>query len=839
MATIIQCPNCSKKLKVGDIAPGKKVRCPACKEPFVPVAAGTKPAAAKPAAAAAAPSAKAAAPKAETAKPTAKKAAPQAKAKPKAKPAAKPKPKRKPAPVTDDYVDFGDDEMYDDDGYGDDGYDDDGFDDGGGFDEAPRRPKSSKGGGKGGKASAKKGKGKAKSGEKSKAPLFIGLGVLAVALIGGGVFFLMQGGDDTATASADMPGDSAMGMDDMGMNDAAGMALSPDLGHGAQDSGGGANAEPSGHDAGGAAGGMTAAVADNGNTSAAGANPVASTFGAPGSTASAGGMDTGGTAPNALPPVSGTLPPIGTQDSVVSTQWLPAGSEVVGQLDIGKLLAGPLGQLLQNPLVAPQIQELQAKAGFSPTDISSVTIGVGGISGVIKSGQKPTPDAFPATVVIRATKNVEASQLVELIPKAEMATDGSVSYVRIPEQPPVAIWLPDSTTAVMGAESVVLKVAGDSASLSGFDTALLDGSSTIQFAFSPSDPDAIFRHPKAKLPPQVRAQGQTTPKAFEMIDTFLKHARGASIGLNLTNDLGVTMGVRSMDAAGAQAYSAAAQAAQEESKAQPAQQVPPMMAPFMALGQKMADSFKLETAGDLTRTSMNAEGGGQQLAAFAPMVIPFVMQAQQAAQRAAAQAASRMPQPVNNMKEIALAMHNFHDVYQRFPNAASVDPTGKKLLSWRVHLLPFLNHEDLYNQFKLDEPWDSPANRPLADQMPDVYRPMNKNVPSGRTLLQVPVGPGTLFEGGTGRSIRECTDGTSNTILFVETAPDRAVYWTQADDLALDAANPLAGLVDPSGKNFEAVLADGSLRSIEATTPPDVIKALMTRNGGEAVPADF
>ncbi len=546
-------------------------------------------------------------------------------------------------------------------------------------------------------------------------------------------------------------------------------------------------------------------------------------------------MDTGGAASNTLPPVSGTLPPIGTQDSVVSTQWLPSGSEVVGQLDIGKLLAGPLGQLLQNPLVAPQIQELQAKTGFTPTDISSVTIGVGGISGVIKSGQKPNPDSFPATVVIRATKNVEASQLLELIPKAEMVTNGSVSYVRVPEQPPVAIWLPDSTTAVVGAESVVLKVAGDSASLSGFDTALLDGSSTIQFAFSPSDPDAIFRHPKAKLPPQVRAQGQATPQAFEMIDTFLKHARGASIGLNLTNDLGVTMAVRSMDAAGAQAYSAAAQAAQEESKAQPAQQVPPMMAPFMALGQKMTDSFKLETAGDLTRTSMNAEGGGQQLAAFAPMVIPFVMQAQQAAQRAAAQAASRMPQPVNNMKEIALAMHNFHDVYQRFPNAASVDPTGKKLLSWRVHLLPFLNHEDLYNQFQLDEPWDSPANRPLADQMPDVYRSSNAAVPPGRTLLQVPIGPGTLFEGGTGRGIRECTDGTSNTILYV---PDRAVYWTQPDDLAFDASNPLAGVVDSSGKNFEAVLADGSVRTISATTAADVVKALMTRSGGEAVSLD-
>ena len=66
-------------------------------------------------------------------------------------------------------------------------------------------------------------------------------------------------------------------------------------------------------------------------------------------------------------------------------------------------------------------------------------------------------------------------------------------------------------------------------------------------------------------------------------------------------------------------------------------------------------------------------------------------------------------------------MHNYHDTYGTFPPAATTDGADKPLLSWRVAILPFLEQQPLYEQFHLDEPWDSPHNKTLIEQMPQVY----------------------------------------------------------------------------------------------------------------------
>jgi len=77
---------------------------------------------------------------------------------------------------------------------------------------------------------------------------------------------------------------------------------------------------------------------------------------------------------------------------------------------------------------------------------------------------------------------------------------------------------------------------------------------------------------------------------------------------------------------------------------------------------------------------------------------------------------------MNNLKQIGVAMHMYYDVYKTLPAQASYDKTKRPLLSWRVHLLPYLDQAALYKQFNLDEPWDSPNNKALLDFMPAVYR---------------------------------------------------------------------------------------------------------------------
>src|SRR5207253_5726964 len=98
----------------------------------------------------------------------------------------------------------------------------------------------------------------------------------------------------------------------------------------------------------------------------------------------------------------------------------------------------------------------------------------------------------------------------------------------------------------------------------------------------------------------------------------------------------------------------------------------------------------------------------------------------------------------NNLKQIAIAFHNYASAHRdHFPAAAIYSKDGKPLLSWRVALLPYLEQDNLYKQFKLDEPWDSEHNKKLIARMPKVFAssPDPKLTAAGKTTFVVPVGP--------------------------------------------------------------------------------------------------
>lgn len=212
--------------------------------------------------------------------------------------------------------------------------------------------------------------------------------------------------------------------------------------------------------------------------------------------------------------------------------------------------------------------------------------------------------------------------------------------------------------------------------------------------------------------------------------------------------------------------------------------------------------------------------------------------------------ASARMQDSNNLKQIGIALHNFHDVHQGFPRAAAFRTRdGRPGLSWRVALLPYLEQKALYDQFNLEEAWDSPTNRPLLARIPQVYLlPKQLNDGSGLTHYQVLVGKSTIFEepagglnlpapGGKnplrGISFREIVDGTSNTILV--TTASMSVPWTKPEDLTFDPAGPLPGMGGMNPAGYNVLFADGSVRFMQAGTPEQTLKHLITRNGGEAV----
>jgi prepilin-type processing-associated H-X9-DG protein len=196
---------------------------------------------------------------------------------------------------------------------------------------------------------------------------------------------------------------------------------------------------------------------------------------------------------------------------------------------------------------------------------------------------------------------------------------------------------------------------------------------------------------------------------------------------------------------------------------------------------------------------------------------------------------------VNNLKQIGLAMHNYHATHHTFPPAYSVDQAGKPLLSWRVHILPFIEQEALYKEFHLDEPWDSPHNQPLIDRMPSTYRcpsSRGRRADAGKSSYLVPRGPSTIFPGSEGVKIQKITDGTSNTIFVVDAGDDRAVPWTKPEDWEIDPNLDLKGIFGhhPGGTNF--AFADGSVRFLKETISPELLRKLITCNGGEVLSND-
>ena len=194
-------------------------------------------------------------------------------------------------------------------------------------------------------------------------------------------------------------------------------------------------------------------------------------------------------------------------------------------------------------------------------------------------------------------------------------------------------------------------------------------------------------------------------------------------------------------------------------------------------------------------------------------------------------------QSMNSLQQLGVALHNYHDDHKTFPPAASRDKQGKPLLSWRVHLLPYLEQDALYKEFHLDEPWDSEHNKKLIARMPAVFRgPNRKLTEEGKTPFLAPVGAVTVFTGGPkGIRITDITDGTSNTILLVEADDEHAVIWTKPDDIKYDPKQPQAGLAEHKPGGYVFLFADGSVHLVPSTIDRKMLHALFTRAGGEVV----
>jgi hypothetical protein len=198
----------------------------------------------------------------------------------------------------------------------------------------------------------------------------------------------------------------------------------------------------------------------------------------------------------------------------------------------------------------------------------------------------------------------------------------------------------------------------------------------------------------------------------------------------------------------------------------------------------------------------------------------------------------------HNIQALMIALHEYNNAHGHFPPAVVVGPDGKTPHSWRVEILPFIEgpfseklgrpgrpYKEVYDGYKMDEPWDGPNNKQLLKQMPDIFRAPADPPTATDTVYFALVGPGAIFDGAKGTPVAEINDGSFRTILLVESKP--AAPWTKPMDIVYGPAKPppkLGGLY-PGG--FVAVDAGGSRHFIPGEIKEAHLRALITRDGKE------
>jgi hypothetical protein len=200
-------------------------------------------------------------------------------------------------------------------------------------------------------------------------------------------------------------------------------------------------------------------------------------------------------------------------------------------------------------------------------------------------------------------------------------------------------------------------------------------------------------------------------------------------------------------------------------------------------------------------------------------------------------------QVINNLRQISIAMENYEQVKHAFPitGTGNFDANGNAYLSWRVHILPYLGETALYNKFHLNEPWNSPNNLPLLDEMPASFRSSGDSFDSTTTRIMTftgkdaPFGFQTAGLPQTGPSLSIIADGSSQTLMVAEAGPDKAVPWTSPADMPFDKNNPFASLGDLSSGKFFAGFFDAHVGTFGSDMDPAILSALVTRNGNETI----
>lgn len=536
--------------------------------------------------------------------------------------------------------------------------------------------------------------------------------------------------------------------------------------------------------------------------------------------------------PRATGELNTVAPVSGVDAGPIELAYLPEAAELVIYARPADLMkSGFMSPLTSSSGYAENNTRMKADIGFDLTEIDSVTVGVANLMATMiplaMGGPQAAGDPSAiagkifggenAVIVLRTVSDQDMTGFLTKQGATTKDVGGSTVHVmQSPDgkSPNMAVFIADPKTFVFASEQGIESAIGRASSATRSEFEFASRSSHVVLAFA-SPTLAGMSGSIPQLPPTV------PPQVTQLVDALRGNISGVGISLSAGSDMNLDISLSQAEASSdaATGLSGTVEFGRQMGPLAVGQ-APPQFQPFL---QQMIGSLKSSDSGSTLTLSAVIPAGLVQAIAENPEMLGPIAAAQQAAQRTNQR---------NNLKQATLSMFNFHDTFGHFP-AADGDGNGKTGLSWRVHLLPYMDQGELYEQFRLDEPWDSDHNKALISQMPLVYKVDGVEQP-GMTTMHVFVGEKCAFQDGKGMSMRDITDGTSNTIMAVIAGPQTAVPWTQPGGLKLNEEDPISvmGFLNDS---FPAAMMDGSVRDIARMIDPATLSLLIQPKDGQPV----
>ena len=508
--------------------------------------------------------------------------------------------------------------------------------------------------------------------------------------------------------------------------------------------------------------------------------------------------------------------------------YVPADATAVAVVNVKQIMESKLLQpVLQDQMVAEQLKQL-------PIDLRKIESAT--VAGSPRKGEaKPWQPPLSPVAVIRFTEPTDAKAMIEKIAPPgrvkfeERSHQGKTYYTADRDN---FFFQPDEKTVVVAEQEETLKGLLSGAAKSPI-VAKLQAAGTGDDLVG-----VVLVEPLRGLIGDARRQlpGKTMP-GLDKLASVPDQLKSATLTVNLSSATLARLVLECTSAESGQKVNDTLKKGLDVAK--------PVLGMLIMLGKKSEDTPPvakegLDVLGRLV-LGLQVTQSGDQVVVTAPKpegldkLVASLPAALHEAEGAGQEAARRVMR-LNNLKQIALAMLNYENSHNGFPPAAICDKQGKPLLSWRVAILPFIDEKPLYDQFRLDEPWDGPNNNKLVNLMPLVYQGQ-RTERDGKTTIVVFTGKDAPFDEGKKLAIADIIDGVSSTIMAVEAGEDKAVPWTRPEDLPFDPQNPRAALGNIAPTGFLGVMFDCSAHVFKSDMSAETLGRLI--NPRDKQPVDM